>query len=442
MNRQVQNLLDSSENVKHIRGVHFYLIATCFLLLATWSLAEQGDVEKANEQLRGISDVLKNWRDGDWLFRYAMENIILSDEKEASYQRWSLGLDGGNTSLCLQPVGPNWTLRPLPTNLKDFVENTGVGTISVKKEEILIGGEPTFAVKRPKSLADFKNLWNALDHRITVSRFKEVMREQGIIVTVVSSRYVPKPVKISRIPTEAYRPEMHKLVALTFSYIIPEWAEPCSDKFGQRFTHALTGNVLLSENTVMNSVILPATLEQDHFRGQEVMKHSFGVDWHEGPFSRSFAELDSITKNFQDLPFERLFPILEGEASRSQERLELFGAKLPIQDIGRWGSAILMALQIYLLLHMRTLRARINDTDPANAFPWIGIYYDPLAKASFIFSAIILPPLVLIILVTGNAYKAPTVLSLSVLTLGAIGSIFVAVLLFRVSIKIWKAVGH
>jgi hypothetical protein len=74
--------------------------------------------------------------------------------------------------------------------------------------------------------------------------------------------------------------------------------------------------------------------------------------WRDVSFHDQFKELDDLTSGFQDLDFTHLRNILQLQEKNSQEVFEAFGIKFPIETTARAGMAIILAIQLYLLMHL------------------------------------------------------------------------------------------
>ncbi len=124
---------------------------------------------------------------------------------------------------------------------------------------------------------------------------------------------------------------------------------------------------------------------------QAPFREWYGVNW-SGPFGRSFPDLASVTEYLRDLTFPRLLDVLQAEARRSPERVELFGAKIPSDQIARWGTLALFVVQMYLLLDISALvRVSANEPRALAETPWLGTYETSVARLATVMTAAILP---------------------------------------------------
>jgi hypothetical protein len=93
--------------------------------------------------------------------------------------------------------------------------------------------------------------------------------------------------------------------------------------------------------------------------------------WNDADFNETFRELDQMTAGFQDLDFQHLQKILHLQENTSKEGLEVFGVKIPTESTTRWGIILIIAIQLYLWLHLREYRHRGIMAPPV---AWIGSY--------------------------------------------------------------------
>ena len=135
-----------------------------------------------------------------------------------------------------------------------------------------------------------------------------------------------------------------------------------------------------------------------------------------GKFEDEFAALNKVTKHYQELNFQDAYQILSAELERSGERIEFLGLKFPERVISTWGTAIIVVIQVYFWLHLRTFHARMTPTDPGLNLAWIGLYPDLLPRIVSVVSASALPSGVAFCLVIQSGWS-PWILALWILGL-------------------------
>jgi hypothetical protein len=105
----------------------------------------------------------------------------------------------------------------------------------------------------------------------------------------------------------------------------------------------------------------------------------------------TFSALHQVTKDYQELELRKVERILGAELQRSGDRVEFLGLKFPERVISTWGAAIIVGIQFYFWLHLRTLYSRITPTDHGLNLAWIGLYPNVLARIISLASACALP---------------------------------------------------
>jgi hypothetical protein len=98
-----------------------------------------------------------------------------------------------------------------------------------------------------------------------------------------------------------------------------------------------------------------------------------------------------VPQPYQELSIENAGAILEGELKRAGERIQFLGLNIPERLLTNWGIVVLFGMQLYLLLHVWELRARLVPDDPALKVAWLGFYSGLFARVTSIFTAAVLP---------------------------------------------------
>ena len=146
-------------------------------------------------------------------------------------------------------------------------------------------------------------------------------------------------------------------------------------------------------------------------RTLNVLKELSGVADTEAPlvpFSQAFPELHIVTKNYADIPLDKIRRILESEKRRQGKQFEALGVKVPSSLAAAWGSPIVLLIHAYFLLHLLAF-GTVNSSTPRNIeVPWIGIYKQPLAALLVLASVCILPTATLLIVAAQNVLSAKT----------------------------------
>jgi hypothetical protein len=88
------------------------------------------------------------------------------------------------------------------------------------------------------------------------------------------------------------------------------------------------------------------------------------------------------------LTFDRLASILASQRKHSVQTFEAFSVKFPSEAIARWGIVLLLGVQLYLLIHLASVKMGKKE-EPQVA--WIPLYLDVLPQAVFVLTISLLP---------------------------------------------------
>lgn len=422
----------AKELVEHIRTVHFSLIILCFGLISASFLSREGEVTRSLRQLREINNVIDNWND-EWLQLYG-QNLMGDGNSPTTLpnREWWIPSEGKRPLIKATLDSPPWTFNPPPSELDDFLDK--VEGTRLRR---------TLVIQKPDNLTVFEKLWDALQLKIPIYRVTSVfpkatgyysahsgesVAETMFLTDVTASRMENAPCNVSLMVIANNKPTIDYLQA----------------KLQQDFTHSLSGECkITAEGAEWENewnVEIPVTTEiTKEFGGQISLIQTYKLNWDSGPFARTFPELNKVTANIKDLPFERLFTILEAEEKRSsEERVEIFGTKFPTGEIIRWGIPVVLLLQLYLLMHLKVLSTEISLDDMESVIPWTGIYMSKLSRSGTVITAFLLPSSVIILLVYWQLRFVGSKTALLLVTLAILLSVLISSLSFRDLRKVWQ----
>ncbi len=119
-----------------------------------------------------------------------------------------------------------------------------------------------------------------------------------------------------------------------------------------------------------------------------------------GKFSQSFPELAKLFQHREGKIFlsdiENEIRIFEGKQAEDLSA-DIFGLKIELESILKYGALIIISLMFYYWLIMRVLVYKLTEDNKAFGAPWIGIYPDSVSYTMTYFSTIFLPFVVSII---------------------------------------------
>lgn len=100
-----------------------------------------------------------------------------------------------------------------------------------------------------------------------------------------------------------------------------------------------------------------------------------------------------------NLEVKKVKKIIEEKVSNVEEKqVEIWGAKIPGHEIGRWGMLIIFIIQLYLLLHFSSFVALVKKEGKPPDVPWIGAYLGWLPQSAFLLLGFLFPTIVLFLL--------------------------------------------
>jgi hypothetical protein len=118
------------------------------------------------------------------------------------------------------------------------------------------------------------------------------------------------------------------------------------------------------------------------------LHHRFGRP---GKFESSFALLDQLSVNIQDLRLDSLRRVLESEQTRKADSFEVIGIKFPSETTKWAGFVVLCGIQLYLWLLLRSQPTALAQKSSGEEVAWVGIYESLGARALVFTTTVPLP---------------------------------------------------
>jgi hypothetical protein len=122
-------------------------------------------------------------------------------------------------------------------------------------------------------------------------------------------------------------------------------------------------------------------------------------DWLHGSFDTAFRQLDEFTTDYQGFDIDSIEPVLRAEEQRGGESFEVAGIKFPAERTPIWGAIVVLAIQVYLWIHLRQLSPKLKPKDPGWDVAWIGVYTSLSARVVMFLTTVLLPAVVVLGLV-------------------------------------------
>jgi hypothetical protein len=172
-------------------------------------------------------------------------------------------------------------------------------------------------------------------------------------------------------------------------YILPEALNLFGSRWGTEFNEYFCGvarqaGKFLFLPAMGRSVDLPTNL-------RIWLAEEFNFPTVSGKFEETFPELNEITKHYQKLELNDANQILGAELQRTGERIEFLGLKFPESFISTWGAVILLIIQLYFWLHLRTFYEYLASSETGIDVAWIGIYSDFWSRVISLITVSLLP---------------------------------------------------
>lgn len=368
--------------VKHLRTVHFSLIVVCTVLAVISLTRVKSDFELALAQLDEILQVVNQWHPR-WLEdgrpEMNFEQLMLTGDSFPNHEL-------RDPAVKLEPVLPLiTTLHPAPDALLDFVPLEHYMYFPFSSEH------PPLLIKSPKTLTEFKALWDGLGETVTVYSPKKVADEAYVYILNKKDDTALGGIKRSSLFPMSNN-SLPK-VKLIFDMINDQEVQRVGHELKallKNYTHAYVGAAGTPGGTV-SRIILPVTAKKIPIDGQGILIKMYGAEWEHGPFAHIFMQLARATEQIQGLKWDRIRAILELEVRRNVSQYQFFGFAIPTSEVLKGGLFAMLGCQLYLLLHLNAFRTKQRSGDSAIDMPWIGIYANVLSKLATIVSALILP---------------------------------------------------
>jgi hypothetical protein len=369
----------SKDFVEHLRTVHFSLAILSLGLIIVTSSQRDSVTKRAQGQLDQIIRVAETLRRG-WLETLCNERkaklgspLAAADPERKQINEFFLTYvvpahqdDGPNSEYVISndcliadsvPSKPEMAVYPMVPVGKKFTKLMPA------------------LVDAPTTLAEFITLWDELNRD-----------PQVVVPTVLGNKILildgapPRP----GIEFKLDRQGGGRTLPMAF-YLMPrgeEWRDT---------TH--TG--VFGFRSPADEVIPVADFKHADLDGVSYLREQLPPEnrlaWKGGPFAETFAELQEVTKGREAASFEVWHEALKAELNRSGDSLEAFGLKVPAQTTTLWGTALLLGVQFYFLIHLMELSQKLLLSDPGWEVAWVGVYRGRLARILFRASALLLP---------------------------------------------------
>jgi hypothetical protein len=407
------------DTIEHLRTVHFTLAITCFALFATTFLARRGESELALEQLREISVAVAQ-RQERWpealMGLPAIQSIVgyVDDQEKPFYvvgtfeQLWT---SAAGELVPVSRISVDGELPSAPTTLREVASQWDrlkaiqlfQADVDTELKGLLL---PTTTTNLDTVAPDNPNITGfrlALPpaHLGADSVVADIRRSRRT-VRRMQLQFPLVPIDSNPNSTSGTNP----LRSLPYKFL---WID-------DNVTAEYGPLALLSRVTLV-------PVNDEH------ALQSFALRW---------PELSSVGSRLAFMPLSTLEANFVNAVQQGGEVIELFGTKVPIEEFARWGSPVLIAIQLYFLLHLRHLTMALGSSGSIPSVPWIGAYREAAARWVSGVSLIAFPPAVILtLLFRGNLLRHTTAGYLVIAVL--LTSAYLGWLTFRSLLLLWKS---
>ncbi len=426
-----------SESIRHVRRVHFSLVLVWFAILVAFVLARRPYVEAALEQLGEVEELVARW-DPLWFHKYLkarfggyqqlFEIYELSDDVARTFaEQWGAEV----IDLVTQPYARALLLWPEGSDLSalgvDWVRggsyyrlvNTSTDTIPGQRPHLAIdnttfvlvperddvpgfllvpGRDVAAGFSRPKTLSSLRDTWDSLtsvETRVPVGEPDSILFIDVLSLAPVGQFYVMRPVSLDKLDE-----------GVPFTPVLSFVGLPLAWDLVTVLDDVVYGPVTFPEPRGMT---VRTRMDTVAINGQEALLDQHGVSWDLPrspiPFVRLFPQLSSVTKAYSELPWAQIRDILDAEVRRSGRQVSVFGASFPVEFAGRIGVPIILAVQLYLLAHLKALSRTLDNVETVPGVPWIGLYPDTGARAMTKATTSVAPAFVMTVVVLGELIR-------------------------------------
>lgn len=396
----------SKDFVEHLRTVHFTLIGICVGLIVLASFPSKTEIQIAHEQVSQILELTKVWT--VTALHTEAANTLKTEAKTtrgyALNNKLPMTLDFA-IQLTTADKKVIW-LKPILVTEGWF---EGASTFPPSGMDFSEGNVEAFIRPgRPTSIKSFRELWDWLLSDLYVILVKTPDIENECIVA--REKTVMGPSYGERIGPSADCKLVPVARAPDASPIYMEiWKESNRERFAwlrghKGWSYSFAGLIGPTEKASERwRLFLPSRDSQEvKLDGQRAIIRMSGIPekWAERDgrrFKDAFRQLASLDESLENLDLETSERILYGEAKRSGDAFEAAGLKIPADVAVRCGVLLVLAVQLYMLIHLREFGTR-PEREAGFDVAWIGVYTSGPARIMMLISLLILPACTVVLL--------------------------------------------
>jgi hypothetical protein len=373
------DILLSKDYIEHLRSIHFALIGTSIVLAFLAFSPSPSQYEEAKDRIIEIQR----------LDRAEVETIV--------DRRYEDALKSWNHSASATLLATDATVMSVPELEQNFAivfKPPKQGFVPFITE--VLGFDPSEpfddGFQDPHSfhsLTEFRKLWESLYlHRMLALPSLAPSRVFTSPITRGTIRFGPETLFTPL--TASFSKESISSVTLAFE-LAP--CPPSLKKEITELTHAACHYMYLagwSEKSLWLALPVEELGNALEVNPQKPFLEQ-NKNWVSGTFESSFAVLNQLSTNIQDLRLDSLRRVLETEATRKGDSFEAVGIKFPSETTKWAGFVVLCGIQLYFLLLLREQSGSKKEASASEGVPWMGAYESGLAKVMTFTTIVLLP---------------------------------------------------
>lgn len=450
-----------NELLKAIRSSQRNIALVCFVTLASIWGFDGNDLEAVDTELQQVRSLASTWdTSAVWLSEWASSTTgfgsspVLLDNPLvfAPQDHGSDHVDAyKNPGLVAKSVEA-WSVLPLPGALDALREQA---RRSDRSE-----GRPEIHLAMPANIAEFKDFWNDLG-RITVKSisldpppFPRRLRYRRLYfaedIDEASDRWFDEILNIRRDTSfdDRFSEVVLKLTGVdtskgSFTDLrcgVESWW--CRSDGHLRYDAVLFSSTLLSRGDGRgdtDTIAIPVNADEETSSARMALRAFYEkktnavAGWSDTEFELAFPALSRYAENGREtLRLNDLHIVVQSDLARNPDRISVFGATIPIGDIGFWVVSAVLALQIFFATQLVELRRLLvsEQIDPhAISEPWIGIFPGFFGRAAVISATVVLPAGLALFI---NIQTFGTAMSSALIALGIVSSLLGAYTAFLI----------
>lgn len=362
--------------LEHIRTVHFSLVAACFALLVASTVRPFGSLERAYDQARLTSGLMRKAFSGTNLedFSKRRHAPFLIDntyylplvESEAIMEQIAnripaaLGLEDR-----VSVEGRSWDVNVRATGNFWLMPYAGGNTLAEFRK-----AWEFFRAASPVTLDGFSSEQRPRLFRVGGAELSEQQRQVEIHNFVEHDlravvRELRLALRLEKDPNRNFTPRRWYVVAeLT-------WQDPSRSSEVNEIWFPIPGRKAVEID--LQSELLPIT---DGIRLT-------------GAYEDAFGDLQFYARGLESLELSAVIAYLRERYRDDNKKIQILGLEIPLSTLSQWGLVILLGCQGYLALHL--LRGRQFWESSSTQFPWVGLYPGLPARLASVVSVSALP---------------------------------------------------